>query len=128
MTHFFRNLRTGLPAHAAVVLSVLVVGHTIVGIPTTFNRSTAPFLSIATELLFSAPSIGYLLGVSFLRFVVGAEAFLIGLMWLFMPIALHAIDKTLGFWTIWLGIGLALVFACLGSFAPSRPQKDKSKN
>ena len=127
MSLSFGNLRSGIPAYASVVFIVLVFGHALWGLPTTMVRSPDPVRALFTELLFSLPAFGYLIGISILRFLVGIEAFFAGLIWLLVPLALHEIEKTPGFWTAWTGVALALVFACLGSFAPGRPIKAKSR-
>jgi len=76
------------------------------------------FLILASVALL--PAILYFFGVRWCRYVVGAFSVLFVLLWLAVPMAQHAIDRTRTFWFIWCIVLLVFVFSSIMSFTRNR--------
>ena len=70
------------------------------------------------------PSIAFICGVNWCRFIVGALAAVFLLFWSLSPMAQHAIDRSAGFWCFWAIIEVLLFATLVASFKQTSEVKD----
>jgi hypothetical protein len=66
-----------------------------------------------------APSLAFLRGVNWCRFIVGVLAAIFLLFWSLSPLAQHAIDRHIGFWCLWALGEVVLILTTIASFMRS---------
>jgi hypothetical protein len=83
-------------------------------------ESDAPWWFHATGLCLAAvvigPSIAFVCGVDWCRFIVGALAATFFLFWSLSPLMQHSIDRNAGFWCFWVVIEAVLLLTTVASF------------
>jgi hypothetical protein len=76
--------------------------------------------ALGAELLFAVPALAYLFGVRWARFIVAIECILFLPLWLLLPLALHEVDRSTGFWFFWPLSVLVLLYSAVASWIPPR--------
>ena len=72
------------------------------------------FLVLASVALL--PAILFFCGLRWCRYIVGVFSVLFVLLWLVLPMAQHAVDRTGTFWFVWCIVLLVFIFSSIMSF------------
>ena len=112
---------------ASTAVLVMIVAHSLWLIPENFQRgsmSTA-LTALSAELLLAVPALAYLLGFRWARFIVAIECIIFLPLWLLIPLALHEVDRSTGFWLFWPLSVLVLLYSAVASWIPPRRVYDR---
>ena len=73
-------------------------------------------IGVSLTAVVITPSVAFICGVNWCRFIVGSLAGVFLLFWSLSPMAQHAIDRSAGYWCFWAIIELLLFASLVASF------------
>ena len=119
-TTYYFSRRSKMPkALQRIIIGAFGLILTFPGLTMLFE-SDAPWwfrvLGFSLAAVVITPTIAFICGVSWCRFIVGAFAAVFLLFWSLSPMAQHAIDRSAGFWCFWAIIEVLLFATLVASF------------
>ncbi|MEN3943653.1 hypothetical protein WJU23_20305 [Prosthecobacter sp. SYSU 5D2] len=116
------NWKSGFSGFAAMTMLVIALAHAALLIPSNLNKSQPldALAALGMELIFAVPALLYLIGFTWMRYVVSVQCFLLLPLWLLSPVVLHSIERTPLFWLVWTLSLMAILFSAFVNSVPPR--------